>query len=87
MLAVAKKIGYKPAMPNINKGLKTHGSFVSSVKGQGQKPGKQGANAGKPAKESIAPMEANVFMKKVVADLRKNGKRRISMLPDTGAFH
>jgi hypothetical protein len=84
---MAKAIGYKPTTPNTNKGYKTHGKFVSSAQGKGQKPGKQGPIASKPAKEKLKNRSDHDFMKQTIATLRAQGKRRINMLPGTGAYH
>lgn len=77
-----KKLGYKAPSTNVNKGYKTHGSF----KNVGQKDGKHGAIKAKPAKEQVRNQDTHTYMKKVVNDLRKQGKRRINMLPGSGAF-
>lgn len=76
---MSKKIGYKPAPANKNIGGKTHGSF----KNDGQKQGRKAPAA----KEKPADMTAEKFMKKTIEDFRKQGKRRIQMMPDGGAFH
>ena len=82
--------GYKDIPTNKNIGGKTHGKFVSSVHGTHQKLGRKGAIKEKPAHETRTnhtPEDQLVFMKKVVNTMRKQGKRKINMLPGTGAFH
>lgn len=80
---MSRKLGYKAAPTNKNVGNKTHGSF----KNDGQKSGKHGAIASKPAKEDLKNTDSLTYMKKTIAEMRKNGKRRIQMMPDSGAYH
>jgi hypothetical protein len=81
---MAKDKGYHAAHTNKNQGQKTHGKF----KNDGQKKGHSGPIKTKPAKEKDSGVNADThqYMNKVVADLRKQGKRRINMLPGSGAF-
>lgn len=72
---MSKKIGFKAA--------KIRSDDKGSHNSGGQKEGKKAVVG----KEKATPLPAHEQMKKVIADFRKQGKRRINMLPDTGAFH
>lgn len=83
---MSKKIGYKPVPTNKNIGGMTHGKFMSQAHGDHQKPGRK-APAGK---EKMTHLSAEDFMKKTVAQMRKQGKRvngRVAMADGGGAFH
>lgn len=90
---MAKYAGYKQIKTNVNIGGHTHGKFVSSANGDHQKPGKKGPITSKPAKEKLKHQESLTtadFMKKTVAQMRKQGKRvngRVAMADGSGAFH